>query len=260
MLASKIRLFLYNTIKVKLHGKKKRFKRRRSEKKQGDDSDDTFGLPEIEYNPINRVEETTSSSESTSVPVVESETERYEYKPQETKPEVSVCTGRRGTPVWPKVLGILFVVVIALGAALYFVWYKPKLDADRLAAKQKQEQEAKAKQESDRLAAEARAREDAERRKADSLANIPKVGAFETLSERTGRYYVIIASAVDGDLITDHAKKLSAAGVSTKIITPYGKYKFYRLTVADGDTYASAQEVANAKKAEYGENTWVLKY
>jgi len=230
-------------------------------KKQGDDSDDTFGLPEIEYSPINREEESAASSEPTEN-VAEPETNQYEYQSQQeqVKSEYTYSPPEEEVPVWPKVMGILLVVVLALSAALYFVWYKPNQEKERLAAKLEMEKEASAKKERDRLAEEARVREEAERRKADSLANIPKIGVFETLSEKTGRYYVIIVSAVDGDLITDHARKLSAEGISTKIIPPYGKYKFYRLTIADSDTFASAQEVANSKKTEYGENTWVLKY
>lgn len=228
-------------------------------KKQGDDSDDTFGLPEIEYNQINRTEETSSSTEETTSENV-GESQRYEYRSQETKSEYTPYPEEEDAPVWPKVLGILLVVLIALAAALYFVWYKPKLENDKDADKLRLEQEAKAKHVSDSLAVIAKAKEDAERRIADSLANVPKTGVYEQLSAPTGRYYVIIASAVDGDLIMDHAKKLSATGISTKIIPPYGKYKFYRLTVADGDTFAAAQEIANSKKADFGENTWVLKY
>jgi hypothetical protein len=229
---------------------------------KGNDSDDTFGLPEIEYNPINREEESSSSNEpvETNEYQPESQQSQYEYQSQSQESKYSYTPEEEESPVWPKILGILVVVVVALGAALYFIWYKPAQEKEALLAKQKQEQEARDKKERDRLAEEARLREEAERRKADSLASIPKVGVFEQLAEPTGRYYVVIASAVDGDLITDHAKKLSTTGISTKIIPPYGKYKFYRLTVADGDTYASAQDIANSKKAEFGENTWVLKY
>jgi hypothetical protein len=230
------------------------------------DSDDTFGLPEIEYKPIERDEELTSSTEESNTEESSSEETSqqsyYSYQSQEKesepKAEYHYVPAEEPT-IWPKVLGILVVVAVALGAALYFVWYKPmQEEKEKLAEKQKQEQLAK-QREQDRLAAEARAREESERRKADSLANVPKVGAFEVLSGATGRYYVVIVSAVDGDLITDHAKKLAKEGVSSKIIPPFGKYKFYRLTIAEGDTYASAQSIADAKKAEFGA-AWVLKY
>jgi hypothetical protein len=224
-------------------------------------SDDTFGLPEIEYKPLDR-DEPQSTPDETPEPVAESETSSYAAEEAvEQKSEYVYVPQEEPTPVWPKVLGILLVVVLALGAAWYFIYYQPaKAEEERLlAAKQKQEAEAR-KKEQDRLAEEQRVRDEAARLRADSIANASKVGMIETLSERTGRYYVVVASAVDDDLLMDHAKKLSESGVSTKIIPPFSKYKFFRLTIADGDTFASAQEVANTKKSEYGETVWVLKY
>jgi len=227
------------------------------------DSDDTFGLPEIEYKPLNRDEETpAASSESNPVEATESEPSNYEnvQKPMEQQPqqpEYNYDSEEESTPVWPKVLGILLVLAIAGGAAWYFMSYRPAQEKARI-EKERLELEA-AKKEQDRLAAEQRKR-DEEQRVADSLANIPKTGAFEVLTERTMRYYVIVASAVDDDLLIDYSKKLSAQGVSSKLIPPFAKYKLYRLAIADGDTFAATQEVANAKKAEYGDALWVLKY
>lgn len=231
----------------------------------GNDSDDTFGLPDIEYKPLNREEETPASTSTTSEePVVEETrpvTPQYEYQqqPMEQTPDVTsyIPEEEEPAPVWPKVLGILIVIGLALGAAWYFVLYKPAQDKIRLAKEQKELAE---KQEQERLAEAQRLKDLEAQRIADSLANVPKVGVIETLSERTGRYYVVAASAVDDDLLMDHAKKLSTQGISTKIIPPFGKYKLFRLTIADGDTFASAQEVANSKKADFGDAIWVLKY
>ncbi len=225
------------------------------------DSDDTFGLPEIEYKPLNRDEESAvSTSEVQPAEVTQTESPRYEYeqKPMAQASGYTYDPDEETAPVWPKVLGILLVIVLALGATWYFLWYKPGQEKERL-AKEKIEQEA-LKKEQERLAAEQRLREEAEQRIADSLANVSKVGVIETLSERTGRYYVVIASAVDDDLLMDYAKKLSGQAVSSKIIPPFGKHKLFRLAVADDDTFASTQEVADAKKTEYGDALWVLKY
>lgn len=226
-------------------------------------SDDTFGLPEIEYKPLDRNESSSPSGEAPQEPVQEeSSLPRYQYeeRPVEGKSEYTYVPEEEAAPVWPKVLGILLVIVLALGAAWYLIYYRPAQAEKEKLAKAKLEQEQKAKAEQDRLAEEQRLRDEAERLRADSIANASKVGVVETLSERTGRYYVVVASAVDDDLLMDYAKKLSGNGVSSKIIPPFAKYKFYRLTIADGDTFASAQEVANSKKSEYGDALWVLKY
>ena len=89
----------------------------------------------------------------------------------------------------------------------------------------------------------------------------PVAGTIETLSGRSGRYYVVVASSIDGDLIMDYAKKLSAKGATLKIIPPFGKTKFHRLAVSDADTYANAQAAADGMKGgDYGNNVWVVKY
>jgi hypothetical protein len=234
-----------------------------------DSSDDTFGLPDIEYKPLDRVEEKTTVVETTvEYSSTEPEPEKQEVITEvynqsvneEQQPSSEFAFEEEPAPVWPKVLGVLVIVLLAVGAAWYFVVYKPKAEKDRLAAlagereKHKQDslRDVNSRLEQERLAEE--------KRKADSLAAIPKTGVFEALTERTGRYYVVVASAVDDDLLVDHAKKLGENGVSTKLIPPFRKYKFYRLTIADADTFAAAQQIADAKKAEYTDALWVLKY
>lgn len=237
--------------------------------KSNESSDDTFGLPDIEYKPLDRVEEetvveTTTTVYSSSEPE-QQETVNEEYHEQTTvteeQPPSDYPFEDEPAPVWPKVLGILIIVLLAAGAAWYFVVYKPNADKEkeRLAQVEKDRQKAYddsvgrvRKFEEERLAAE--------KRKADSLANVSTVGVFEALTGRTGRYYVVVASAVDDDLLVDHAKKLGAKGVSTKLIPPFRKYKFYRLTIADADTFAAAQQLADSKKGEYTDALWVLKY
>jgi hypothetical protein len=118
----------------------------------------------------------------------------------------------------------------------------------------------KQKAEEERLA-KLREEEERKRREAEAAANAkPAEGTIETLTERTRRYYVVVSSNIDDDLIMDYAKKLSAKGVGTKIIPPFGKTKFYRLAIADHDTFALAQTNADAAKTEYGSALWVIKY
>jgi hypothetical protein len=71
---------------------------------------------------------------------------------------------------------------------------------------------------------------------------------------------VVIASAIDGDLIMDYARKLSAKGINAKIIPPFGNVKFHRLTVAEGETFAAAAQTAEGLKGEYTDGAWVIKY
>lgn len=217
-------------------------------------SEDNFGLPDIEYKPLET--ETTGHPETESIPEQKEETvrESYSYTPQQEETKSNA----------PIIIAVVIGLVLIVGAFLIYQYvYKPKADKERreLAEKKRIEEQKRKDEEAARLARE---NEEAERKRleAEAAANAkPAVGTFETLTSRTGRYYVVVASAVDGDLITDYAKKLSTKGTSSKIIPPFGKWKFYRLTIGgDFDSFASAQASADSSKPEFGEGAWVIKY
>jgi len=215
-------------------------------------SEDNFGLPDIEYKPLET--ETTGEPEVESVAEQKEETvrEAYTYVPQEE--------AKSNAPI---IIAVVIGLVLIVGAFLIYQYvYKPKADKEKreLAEKKRLDEQKRKDEEAARLARE---NEEAERKRleAEAAANAkPAAGTFETLTSRTGRYYVVVASAVDGDLTTDYAKKLSAKGTSSKIIPPFGKWKFYRLTIGDFDTYAAAQASADSSKPEFGEGAWVIKY
>ena len=238
-------------------------------------NDDTFGLPEIEYEPINREtthtpdasppkpEATTTQPEHIEEqPITHTTMERDEVRQNEYTTSTYYNDDDESNSPWPKILGVLALLLVVGAAVWYFVWKRP---ADRAAAAEKAKQEEVARAEAsrveeERVAEQRRIAEEAQR-KADSVATAtPVAGTIETLNERTGRYYVVIASAIDGDLLMDYAKKLSAKGVNPKIIPPYGNVKFHRLTVAEGETFAATQQTADGLKAEYNEGAWVIKY
>ncbi|HMG94290.1 MAG TPA: hypothetical protein VK589_29725 [Chryseolinea sp.] len=246
-----------------------------------DNADDTFGLPEIEYEPLKRDtpdEENTSNetSEVQSEPIPFTSEEpvaeiKEEEQPKEEfveenqfyEPSYSYSYEDEKPAIWPKVLGVLLVLLIAGGAVWYFSMYRPKqqqaeeqLRRERLAA-----QEDARKKETARLEEQRRLEEEQKKTTAATATVAPPAGTIETLSDRQGRYFVVVASSIDGDLIMDYAKKLSAKGVTTHIIPPFGNTKFHRLAVANGDTYANAQATADGMKGgDYGDKLWVIKY
>lgn len=232
-----------------------------SQENVNNNSDDTFGLPEIEYQPLEREEaqqpaESTSSYE-TSTPN-EMDREEIQQNNEYTTNTYYENDDDNNSP-WPKILGVLALLLVIGAGVWYFGFYRPQQQA--IAEKAKQEREAAdAKQREADLALRKQAED--ERRRADSLAAIaaPATGVIDTLTERTGRYYVVIASAIDGDLIADYAKKLAPKGLNPKIIPPHGKVKFYRLAIADGDTYSTTQATADQLKSEYTGGAWVVKY
>lgn len=218
---------------------------------QSGESEDNFGLPEIEYKPLDRPAETsdasTSSQDSKSGGSGATE-EKYVYRPTQEKSSAS-------TILWM----VLALVVVVAGVLYYQFVYKPKKEKEKQELVEKQAADKKAKEEA---AERQRAAAEAERLRLEEEARNakPAVGTITTLTERTRRYYVIVSSNIDDDLLMDYAKRLTSKGINLQLIPPYGNVNFYRLAIGDHDTYAIAQTSADASKGEYGENVWVLRY
>jgi len=215
----------------------------------GNTGEDSFGLPDIEYKPLENPE-TTSQTEEQAYKAQEPVRESYSYRPEE-EPKSNA----------PVIIAIVIGLVLIVAAFLVYQYvYKPKAEKEKKELAAKAASAKKQREEVERIAREKEAEEQRLRDEAAAVEAKPAIGTIETLSGRTSRYYVVIASAVDGDLILDYAKKISAKGTGSKIIPPFGKWKFYRLTIGDFDSYASAQASADSAKPEFGEGAWVIKY
>jgi hypothetical protein len=230
-------------------------------------NEDNFGLPDLDYKPLDKLDDaSTQSHNQETSPMMEEagstsqeelvheqlvqEEERVPYKPvEEATPSKA-----------PVIIAILIGLVVLVAG--FLVW-KYVIQPSNLKAQQEKLAKEKLQKEQAEASRLAKQREEEERQRlaAEAAAKAkPAVGAVEALSAPTGRYYVVIASAVDGDLVMDYAKKLSLKGIGCKIIPPFGKWKFSRLAIADHDSYATAQTAADGMKAEYGNAVWVIKY
>ena len=224
-------------------------------KDKQENPEDSFGLPDIEYKPLEQPtqstqpESTQTSGNSQSRDSDTQSTSQYAYTEDEPKSK------------GPLILTIVIILVIAIAGYLVYnyVWVPRQLAAEAKKKEQARIQaEARKRDEEARIA---KLQEEAEKRRLDSIARAtPPVGTIEMLNARTKRYYVVVTSDIDDDLLMDYAKKLSAKGISTKVIPPFGGRKFYRLAIADHETYALAQTNADAVKTDYGSGVWVIKY
>jgi hypothetical protein len=222
----------------------------------GNNGDDNFGLPDIDYKPLDSPGDSASTSSSFESNEKFDENREagnsYSYTPaEETKSNAPVI-----------IAVIIGLVLVVAGFLIYQYVYKPKAEKTRKEQLAKMAAEKKMKDEAARLAKE---KEEAEKRrledeKAAAAIATPAAGTIETLNERTGRYYVVVSSAIDDDLTMDYAKKIVTDGTSIRIIPPFGKKKFYRLTIGDFDTFANAQIKADEVKSKYGDGVWVIKY
>jgi phage-related minor tail protein len=163
-----------------------------------------------------------------------------------------------------KIIGVIVVLLLLAGVLWYFMYFQPEQQAAEK-AKQEQINQQKAQQEKERIAEEKAAEE--ARLQADEEARLqaeedakPKIGTIETISEKTSRYYVVVSSGLDGDLAMDYAQKEVNNGTNIKLLSPLGTNKFYRVTVADHDTWVDAENTANDLKSTFGDGVWVLKY
>jgi hypothetical protein len=277
-----------------------------------DNTDDTFGLPEVDYQPLKRDEP--EKTEELVEPVAQEEppheeapevvvineapqinpepeptpseaptfqyTEEHPTDEEQSKENIfenrqtfeedhqpyqpSYSYERESPEMWPKVLGVILLLALVGLGIWYFAYFRPEQQAKEERERKELQaiQEDARRKEEERQAAARRAEEERQKAAAAAAAPVtPPAGTIETLSGRSGRYYVVIASSIDGDLIMDYAKKLSAKGVGTKIIPPFGKSKFHRLAVAEGDDYQTTQTAADGMKGgDYGDKIWVIKY
>jgi len=224
-----------------------------AEDKNQEDADN-FGLPDIEYKPLEELDSSKSKEEPTPV---EQETTQSYSKETASEPNPAYYEEEESSSGVSGVIIALIIGVILVGGFLaYQYMWLPKKEKARLALLE-EKRKVKEKVTADSLARVA----EEERLKLEAAAKAkPAEGTIETLADRTGHYYVVVSSSVDGDLAMDRAKKLSAEGKSSKIIPPFGKWKYYRLCIGDFDSFASAQSSADASKADYGDALWVMKY
>lgn len=227
---------------------------------EGNNGDDNFGLPDLDYKPLDSTEESAATKTSS---YLSEEQESESSQSEENEKSYSYTPEEEPKSNAPIIIAVIIgLVLVVAGILIYQYVYKPKAEKTKKEQLAKQEADKKRKDEEARLAKE---KEEAERRrleneKAAAVVATPAQGTIETLSGRTGHYYVVISSDIDDDLIMDFAKKISAEGTSVKIIPPYGKKKFYRLTLGDFGTFAEAQTSADQVKSKYGDGVWVIKY
>lgn len=231
---------------------------------KSENSEDNFGLPDINYKPLDQPSEPSATPEA----IAHSEpASGYAYSTAEpgstasSSDDTSSESYEEPKSKAPIILGIVIVLVLLVaGYLIYNFVYKPKAEADRVKKEQLAKESLLKKQQAE-AAALAKKQEEEERRRQEELAKAtPPVGTIETMTGPTKRYYVVVSSDIDDDLLMDFAKKLSAKGVSTKIIPPFGGKNFYRLAIADHDSFGSAQSNADAVKTDYGSAVWVIKY
>jgi len=167
----------------------------------------------------------------------------------------------QSSPVGKILIAIAGVIIIG-GAIWYFAFYMPEKKEQEEQARQEQlerqkrQEELARQQEIERQ--EALALEQEQEQAAEEATMAP--GEFRILTERTGRYYVVIGSFIDEDLAADLSGEIASDGVGSMILSPPQKGGFFRVALSDHPSWNDAQNAANGRKGAFGDSVWVLKY
>ncbi len=195
------------------------------------DENEEYGLPEVQYEPINHnqpepIAPAFTQSDSSHKKVVEKE--------------------KNYTPA----IVLFIVLLVAVGAGSYFLFFH---EAEEPVTAEYVPYE-------EPVVVEEPIVEYSEEPVVEYTDPTPVVGTYENISQRTGRSYIVIGSFIDEDLALDEAKALANKGISSKLIRPYNKVRYYRLAVEDHGSFSEAANNLENLKSTYGENIWVLKY
>jgi len=237
------------------------------------EADDSFGLPDLDYKPLDEEsseEPNTEPEEDSAVEEEENTEDNYtssyseesEEEEEQEKPALRYQMEEESSNA-PKIIGGIIGVLVLAAVIWYFGFYGPqqKKIAEAEQAKQeeldyKKAQDAKAalkkKQEAEAAAAEAAqvANEVEENTDAE----------VEILSERSGRYYIVLESFIDEDFAKDFGNKIAQEGTPSFLIPPYSKKKMQRVAIGGYDSMEEAKSGLNNLPEEYGTGKWILKY
>ncbi len=261
------------------------------------DADDSFGLPDLEYKPLDEdsdesdgaessepdtSEETQSeenesseeenlpseevneeATESYSFDSTEEETDTFESEEEEDeKPTLRYQVEEKSSNA-PKIIGGIIAVLLISVAIWYFGFYKIQQQELAEAERVKQEQiDAKVAADAQALKAkrDAEAAAAAEEDRLVVEAEETTKAGVQILEERTGRYYIVLESFIDEDFAKDFGNKIATEGTPTFLIPPYSKKKMQRVGIGAYESVDEAQTALNELSEEFGTGKWILKY
>jgi len=219
-----------------------------SDENTNEGSDD-FGLPEAPFD--DQKEENSGESESYDFSTGDS---KYDDDDSDRSYVTDTSDDEESRAPVGLIVTLVIIGVIAIGIAAYFLFFKK--DKEPVV----QEKPTPAVVDSTLLETPVEEPVVEPEPVVESEPAMPDPGDYQILSAKTGSYYVVIGSFVDSDLAEDYAKKLSADGVGTTILSPEGK-GFFRLAVGNEySSFADASMELETVKGNYGPEVWVYKY
>lgn len=206
-----------------------------------DDQDD-FGLPEVNYSPIDRENETPPAFEQPA----------YYAEDEET-------SSNKG---WI-IAGVIGFFVL-IGLSVYIFLFNGLDHISSLFADEPQQPVVVETPVEEPPVQEPEVIEEPVEEEPEVVAEVNPLAPYEgitTVAEPAGLSYIVIASFVDGDMAHDFGQKMLDKGVGVKIIQPTNRSPLqHRVAVAEYSTFQEAMQDIAAFRAEYGDKAWVLKF
>lgn len=202
---------------------------------------DDFGLPEVKYEPLDREDEDPPEFD-----------EPHYYKREEEEEEEE--SNNKGLII----LGIIVLVLVA-GLSIYLFlfggveqisgWFADEPDPEPVTeVVEEPEPEPEPVQQP----------EPEPEPEIDPLAPYSDIN---TISEPSGRSFIVVGSFVDEDLALDFSNELMDQGIGSRILEPTNRAPLmHRVAVADYENFDEAMNEVPLFRNKYGDQTWVLKY
>lgn len=203
-----------------------------------------FGLPEVNFQPIER--------EEPKKIIVE--------QPHKKEAPKHVVEEKKNSNILPVLIGA-FVLVLIFGVAVYFFAFNETGQAQSSEYVPYEPEIAEVIEE----APVESIPENFETAGTDNSDNTvfseeKKEGSITVVNQRSRRGYIVVGSFFDEDNATDFGNKLASNGEEVKLIKPDRYSRYYKLAVADYDNYEQATTEISNFKSNYGNQIWVLKY
>lgn len=202
-----------------------------------EDQDD-FGLPEVEYSPLQREDEYSPAFEQNN------------YYQEEDSEENDKPTGLI-------VFGIISLVLI-IGVVVYLFLFDGMAQVSSWFGEESAPTTTYVEPEPEPIVENEPEPEPEPVVETNLLAPYNDIS---TISEPTGRSFIVIGSFVDEDLALDYANRMMEQGIGIKLLSPTDRAPLmHRVAVADFADFNEAMQQVQQFRDKYGDNTWVLKY
>jgi hypothetical protein len=204
-----------------------------------------YGLPEVNFQPIEREEPKKINIE----------------QPYKKEAPVNVVEKKEKNNFVPVLVGAL-VLVLIFAAAIYFLVFhnSQEVQTSEYVPYQPEINEVVEDTPSDFIPESFEASGTESESEAAFFTEEKKEGSITVVNQRSRRGYIVVGSFFDEDNASDFGNKLASGGVEVKLIRPDRYSRYYKLAVADYDSYEVAADEISNFKSNYGNQIWVLKY